>query len=318
MKTIIMLAIFTLGMAAKAGPSTSGGGFAVVCRDSNSNTILSAELLDIYEARTVHGFEIMKESGDEVRDYIRSVKNGYRLQGYHPPISDEEIAHNLKKFYDIAEFLPMDEKLPNLDDLGSTVKAPEGCAIEPVAIFYDSENVVTIDKQIMDAMNSLSRAALITHEIQYHYFRSLDVDPDTNSLEARLTTATSFALNLNPAKLGIPTNLKSITQFHHCEVNGNSTSCTQSTDYFLRPVGFDENGRQLSRLQFTSLAGRPLLTMTTVDIPDLVNYGDIYQIQSKQLLGWTAQVAQDKTRFGGFAVKLVIRRGLTVMAEVSL
>jgi hypothetical protein len=218
MRALLSLRFFAtiaaiLPLTALAGPSTSGGGFAVVCRNS-TGVIESAEILDLFEARTVHKFELMKSSGDELRDYVRAVSNGYRLQGYNPPISDQEMIDNVEKFRKIMTWLPEDEKLPNLDDLGLSISVPVGCKIEPLAIFYDNQNIVVIDKAIWTAMDSLSQSALVLHEIYYHAFRQLEIDPDVNSIEARLITASDCRFDSRG--------------FSNCQPN---ESCSESTTY---------------------------------------------------------------------------------------
>lgn len=324
MKRIVYLNLFIvfglmISMEVKAsGPSTSGGGFSVVCR-SGTNQIVSAELLDLYEARTVYGFELMKSSGNLMRDYVRAVKNGYRLQGSHPDITEQEMIENVEKFQKISIWLSEDEKLPNLDDLGLKISVPFGCKIEPLAIFYDLENIVVIDREIWNAMDFLSKSALVIHEIYYRYYRHLTIDPDINSLEARLITASDFSTNLVPVRSGIPLKSSYGEILDACHFNeGNGTSCSELTTYHIFSIDSDSNERQNLRIQFTALAGRPLISQTTVDLPQRVNFGDVFPIKSRQLIGWTAEVTQDKTRFDGTAIRLLIKRGKITMAEIPL
>ncbi len=324
MKCIVYLNLFMalglmISMEVKAsGPSTSGGGFAFVCRNG-TDQIVSSELLDLYEARTVYGFELMKSSGNVMRDYVRAVKNGYRLQGSHPHITEQEMIENVEKFQKITIWLSEDEKLPNLDDLGLKISVPLGCKIEPLAIFYDLENIVVIDREIWNVMDSLSKSALVIHEIYYRYYRHLTIDPDTNSLEARLITASDFSTNLVPVRSGIPLKSSYGELLDACHFNqGYETSCSELTTYHIFSTDNDSDERQNLRIQFTSLAGRPLISQTTVDLPQRVNFGDIFPLKSRQLIGWTAEVTQDKTRFDGTAIRLLIKRGKITMAEIPL
>jgi hypothetical protein len=307
-----------MSLTAWAGPSTSGGGFAVVCRNS-VDKIESAELLDLYEARTVYNFELMKSSGDEQRDYVRAVSNGYRLRGSNPPVTEHEILEHLQRFRKLIAWLPEDEKLPNLHDLGSTINIPSGCKIEPLAVFYDSQDVVLIDKEIWTALDSLSRSALVLHEVNYHYFRHLEINPDVDSLDARVFSASNFSTNLVPVQSGIPANSQIRQIWGDCHTfDEGSTTCTESTTYHIFSNGQDSPDKRNLRVQFTFLAGRPLLSQTTVDLPRWVNPGDTFEINSRQLKGWTAEVIADKTRFDGTGVKLLIKRGQSIMVEIAL
>lgn len=316
---LIISLILIIASLAEAGPSTSGGGFAIVCRNTHK-VIQSAELIDLYEARHLHGFQLFEPSGNTLKDYARAIKNGYRHQGYNPPISDEELSKNAIKFMNIVQWLPKDEKLPNLNDLGETIKVPEGCFIESLAVFYDNQNVVSIDQEIWESLNSLSQAALIIHEINYHYMRQMALSPDTNSSEVRVMVATDFAINLSTAITGVPANLKLQSIYHECKVaSRNPMICgAQSTSFYQVPLSPNDQGAPQFRFQFTHLAGRPLKVLTTLEIPQTVNFGDIYPIKSRQLIGWTAEIAKDSTRSNGIAIKLLIRRGTQLILELPL
>jgi hypothetical protein len=316
MKLHLTILSLMFSVSAWAGPSTSGGGFAVVCRDGNQK-IKTAELLDLYEAKHLHGFELINSSGDEVKDYLRSVKNGYRLQGYNPPVTDDEIKKNRQNFYNIVNWIPSDEQLPNLNDIGKTVAVPAGCKIEPLAIFYDTQGVVSIDKSIWETLDTLSRAALITHEITYNYFRSMKLAADTTSEESRTLTAMNFSKNITPVKSGLPPGLKENSIFHSCMKTGEfSRSCDQPSEYYIFDGAVDETGNPLLRVQFTYLAGRPLIALTVLDLPHAVSFGQVFKVQSQQLHGWTAEVAQDTT--SAYGIKLVIKRDNIFITELPL
>ena len=83
------------------------------------------------------------------------------------------------------------------------------------------------------------------------------------------------------------------------------------------PLPADGNNKPQFRFQFTFLAGRYLKSITTLDIPQFLNYGDVYKIKSAQLQNWTAEIAADKSR-GDIAIKILIKRGEQLILELPL
>lgn len=318
MKKSVLLGVLVSSTMTWAGPSTSGGGFAVVCRDSESR-IKSSELLDLYEGRVLYGFELMPASGDMVKDYVRSVKNGYRHQGAPSPLSESEISQNVDNFMRIAEFLSVDEKLPNLADHNSSVALPESCKLEPLAIFYDEQEVIAIDGEIWNSLDSLSRAALVTHESVYRDFRRVKVAPDLNSVEARTFTASDFAINLGSVTDGLPSDAKYV----QTNCSDRIPLCAETTFAYKISGKVLNDSQLMMRLQFLQLAGRPLKTLTVIDVPKEIYNGQILPVRSKQLVGWTAEVVQKEFPLDGghvkvVRVKLVIRRGSVTMFEIAI
>jgi hypothetical protein len=316
MKTkALVFTVIAMAIEVFAGPSTSGGGFAVVCRNAK-NQIQAAELLDIFEARITYEHQLFESSGDALRDYVRAVNNGYRLQGYNPPASETESRQYAINFMNHVQWLPRDEKLPNLLDTGATGNIPEGCALEPLAVFYDYQKQIIMDQEIWEKLDSRSQAGLIIHEMTYWYLRQMALNPDANSQEARLMTATNFTLSAVPARSGLPPNAVSSIKFHDCQkVGEDSTSCTQATEYYNVNFTSQMDHSTGVRLQFTYLAGRPLKTKTTLDLPLDLKVGDVYPIHSQELLGWTAEVVNGPRPTAG-SLELVIRRGNEIMVVI--
>ena len=317
MKKIIFLFLLISRGFVFAGPSTSGGGFAVVCRGLRG-VIQSAKLIDLYEAQTKYGYQLMPASGDFAHDYVRAARNIYRLQGYNPPVTDDEIKTRLGDFMKIVQWVPPGEKLPNLNDLGGQIAVPKGCDLEPLAIFYDRQNIVSIDKEIWDSLDSQSQAGLIVHELGYHYMRQMAVNPDTNSKDVRLFSASYFAQNLIPVQSGIPSNAKVESRFHKCnKTSPTSSSCEQATTYHRFNMTTN-NGKNYHRIQFTFLAGRPLASITILDLPMFVSQGEVFPIRSAQLIGWMAEVVKEQSASGQGSTKLLIKRGQELMVELPL
>jgi hypothetical protein len=157
MKRISCLAsaLLSFSLCASAGPSTSGGnGYAVICR-STSGGILSAELLDLYEATYRYHLNLLPSFGNLADDYARSTP------GPNPRAE-------LRRFLQILHFARPGQSVPALNDIGDTIAIPAGCGLEPAAFFSDSADRVLVDPQIWEALNSLNQAALVSHELLYH------------------------------------------------------------------------------------------------------------------------------------------------------
>lgn|GEM_PF-4245147 len=110
--------------------------------------------------------------------------------------------------------------MPNLHDTGETIPIPNQCHLEPVAIYYDRNDKVDIDRSIWEAWDSQSKAALVTHELIYNYLRGLSLNPSTNSEEARVLTASWFSTNLTPVNSGVPTSAERRVFFAKIVDNG--------------------------------------------------------------------------------------------------
>ncbi|MDG0817189.1 hypothetical protein [Bdellovibrio svalbardensis] len=314
MKSQVLLASLLLCSSSwgLVGPSTSGGGNAVVCRNQEGK-IQAAEVLDLYEARQELGFDIMPSTGDVFRDYTRAVKNGYRLQGVVTPASEQEIRDNLTRFENRVKWLPKDEKLPNVGDIGSVISVPENCSIEQLAIYYDGTDQVEISQEIWFSLDSLSKAALINHEVVYKFLRTLPEKADVTSHDARITNAASFANNVVPVKRGISSSSQVSVA---CENFRGDGSCISPT-IFYKALLQNTDGSGSLKLQFTALAGRPLMSETTLTIPLSVTENSVYPIVSQQLRGWSAKIVRDSSR-GPWAVKALIFKGTLQITEVAL
>ena len=256
----LLVYITCLGLlsgTAMAGPSSSGGGFAVVCRGSDQK-IVTAETLDLFEARTTYGFELMPSSGNLEDDYFAAVANTYKLQGYSQKVDKNECMRSVSSFMKIARFTKPGEALPATADLGQHAPPPSGCAIEQAAVFDDLRQSVHIDSEIWSSLPSQSQAALVEHELAYSYARKLD---ENNSESSRSFVAHVFSAN-GPigANAGAPKNAR--LEF--------SYPLSQAPDQPQRLSSFyvyDSGGSTI--MQFTSLAGMPLVAKSSALLPNM-------------------------------------------------
>jgi len=243
------------------GPITSGGGDAVVCRDKNK-IIIRAILLDIYEATNRYNLILMQSTGLLEEDYIRSVENTYKLQGFEQAFSEFEAKQSLNRFFKIVHYTFPGEKLPDIPDAGESVPLPEGCVLEQVAIFDDVGNYIKIDHEIWTAFDSLNKAALISHEFFYKYERGFNekTSEGTRSTVAHVYSAQGMLLS---AKDSIPDDSPLCMA---SDLNGGEIYLQEKTSAFYVYGDILDGGYPKITLQFTHLMGKPIVKKATVDI----------------------------------------------------
>lgn len=280
-----------LAHSAQAGVSSSGGGFAVVCRNS-SNRITSAELLDLFEARLIQGLKPAPATGDLAKDFEASVRRTYTLQLGEPEVvkSWPTLSQyaKIEPFLDHVIWIQNDSDLPQINDLGSTAALSflqSGCQIEQIALMQDPADQIFIRQDVWKAFDTANQAALIQHESFYKMSRNYVLVPDKTSEPIRKLVGLIFSVDhLEGVIDGMPTGCKMKTTFH--DLNGNRTGRWDSTSYCQFETGTLINGIPVTRLQFADLGGRPALTKSFVDIPQRLNFSDKFYIQGRQFQGW--------------------------------
>lgn len=178
---LVTLGILFVSTTSWAGSWSSGGGNAVVCQNPQGQ-IISAELLDLYEGRVVHGLSYQTSTSPYLKQAVEAAK----------AISNKDISFSLvdlvPKMADQFQFLPSDTGLQPLEDSFQIV-VPKGCQITQTAR-YESNNVVYIDSDIWAVMNEQNKAALLLHETLYW---SLRVYGEKTSVRTRAAVAHAFA-----------------------------------------------------------------------------------------------------------------------------
>jgi len=247
-----------------AGPSSSGGGSAVVCRNPDGK-IYYSELLDLFEARAVIGLKLPAASGSIYTDYRRSVENTHRLQG-HPDLADkivEQSDENLRRFFDIVRMTQPGERLPRLDDVGEHPRLSPNCGLEQLAIFHDTEPaVVEIDTEIWETLDSLNRAALVTHELFYQWDR---INKEPTSEGTRSLVAHVYAeKGAVPNSHGVPEGATSCYAHNPKAANPGSSITLFHAFSVNTPEGTG------TRLQFYSYSARAAIVKTVADLPGIL------------------------------------------------
>lgn len=192
----IFIAILTLFFCGRlfAGAVSGGGGKAIVCRNE-SNQILSAELLDIYEAKLLWGHSI-KESTDSYQEQVETA-----LQVL-PTSNRGQIVKYLNIVQNRMKFLPEGTALSPVND-AILIAFPKNCTAEQLAN-YISDQIILIDSEIWNELNATNKAALIMHEAVYASDRSLGSTTDSRRARRIVGQLFSTETNLEPIDENLP------------------------------------------------------------------------------------------------------------------
>ncbi len=189
---------FSLSKSHALGVGSSGGGRAYVCREP-SGKIVTAQLYDLFEAQK-SGYILKTPLADLDQEYTRYLKVLWTLAGYSrmPGATEVDDFHNaLEKI----QFEP--EVLPIVDDLGTYTRSQMmSCDLEQAAIYFDSTDVLRINQDIWNGMDSLNKVALYAHETIYRTYRRSGENSSKNvrKLVGRLFAAAP----LPPTLAGVP------------------------------------------------------------------------------------------------------------------
>lgn len=166
-----------LGQHAWAGVVHGGGGVAVVCRDQQ-NKIKSAELLDLFEARA-RGLKLIPDNS-LASNYGRFMRRWIEFNGGTPAQESETLIYNRLNDILMKAFITSPgQKLPFTGDF-TTGPIPKDCSFEQLAVFRDEVILLFIDREIWNALDQQSRAALLAHEIVYRNDRAVYGYSDSN------------------------------------------------------------------------------------------------------------------------------------------
>lgn len=197
MKSIYVALLLFATNAFAVGVDTSGGGRGVVCRTANGR-IQSAELLDLWEARTIFRRNIAESKqpvAAQVASAFARLQNAFYFYSSSP--SGKVLLEQLQPYADI--FLKPSDKLVRLHGtkLNDTPDAdeaavPANCNVEQIVNFMDSPTtpIVLVNQDIVDRLSPTSQAALIVHEAFYAFMRFFS---EPNSMRVRRAVGYVFA-----------------------------------------------------------------------------------------------------------------------------
>lgn len=174
---VLMIMLSTVCYAGDKG----NGGLSIVCRNE-TNEIVSAELLDIYEGRVLAGRtyqakESMRFYFDQALERISAVPGFAKI-----------IKEKLEHVQISMSFIPHGNVLLPTDD-AKPVVTKRGCTLEQLANFTH-EGDIYVSIEIFEKLDNLNKAALLIHEAVYAARREFG---DTDSLKSRKVVAELFA-----------------------------------------------------------------------------------------------------------------------------
>lgn len=213
MKKLLILMMLVSGLSfAKEG---GNGGGAFVCRN-NSGEIISAELVDLYEANAQYGLNVKKSSRLTLDEQIDLAS--FRIRNASSEFYSNLEPH-LVKIREIIQVVA-NAKLENTNDFDILI-SPKSCQggkvkFEQLAN-YTNEGQLIIDKEIWSILPTTDKAALYLHESIYSLLRT--EDKVVTSRRARQITAYAFS---NPSKSSFEELLGSaiISGVYKCESPG--------------------------------------------------------------------------------------------------
>jgi len=167
------------------------GGDAIVCRDKSTEAIVSAEILDVYEARVIHNAEITVDPSQSTDDILNTIIGKIRLK---ETVSADRIQSYVDTFFEEAKFLN-DIELEDINDSAHII-IPRGCKVEQVAVHNKpsefNPNRYTVNNNIWNSLDNLNKAALVLHEVLYRIARESLSIRDSRLIRLSMASLLSF------------------------------------------------------------------------------------------------------------------------------
>ncbi|WPU63496.1 hypothetical protein [Peredibacter starrii] len=233
MKNIFLIAgLLALSLNSFASGEKGNGGYSVVCRDEN-NFILSAELLDIYEGKTIYKLEYPTAGENFAVDTLLTVAK-YKMKE-HTTFSSK-LEKELALVDQNMLFIPLGNELESTDDAFPVIKR-RGCKFEQLANYTD-EGELIVSQEIYDELDNVNKAAFRLHEAIYSLRRKSRGD-ETSEATRRLT-AHIMAKNGNQKTIDRLTNesmFQPDVKKLPCGLRGTIEERIESCSYQARPVG---------------------------------------------------------------------------------
>lgn len=161
---ILSFSILLTSAALAGGREAGNGGNAIVCRDANQK-IISAELLDFYEAKTLRNAQFSSLQNSKSRDevFAEFLK---RLRQFSPYRANKFEA-DLDSFFYRALLLEGQDLTPINDSFH--ISFPKNCAVEQLATqkdpVFEEDYTFFINADIWAKLSPFDQAGLMTHEL---------------------------------------------------------------------------------------------------------------------------------------------------------
>lgn len=167
-----------------AGPITSGGGNAVLCKNPQGEFV-SAELFDLFEGAAIYNYSPVK-SNDAYQAQARAF-----AKKLSDSMNEDFFTLEMERLISEMKLLPANASLNPVKDNDSVVK-PANCEVYQAAVYQPNQKVY-FDSKIWNWMDETNKAALLSHEVLYAYLRRSN--GVTNSIRARQYVSYLFAGN---------------------------------------------------------------------------------------------------------------------------
>lgn len=162
---VISIIVLIFAQFSNAGKE-SGGGNAVVCKNPQGQ-LISAEVFDLWEGRSLHGY-FPSISPDDYKMQARAMAQKLKTA----TVYENFFLTETERIINEVRFLSPDAELVPIRDGDSIIK-PKNCDVFQTAV-YQPNGRVYFDSNIWNLLNETNRAALITHEVLYAFLRSAD------------------------------------------------------------------------------------------------------------------------------------------------
>jgi hypothetical protein len=250
----VLAMIFSIfsSSSALSGVDSSGGGNAVVCRNSEGQ-IISAEVLDLFEARVLFGRTLVPTQSTAV-DHARAMVEKLQAQNINAFLSFRDVY--FEPVITKAKVLPPGLELTPIND-SFPPAIPKGCKVEQLAA-YQSDGGLYINGDIWPALDELNKAALYVHEAMYQFLRYHGKAKD--SMRARKIVGLAFSdFRFSPIELVDSAG----------RIPPNSLRCIDKHNQIFLYIFTEGN---LARLSFVVLLGQPVIDLTTMEAdPQILN-----------------------------------------------
>jgi hypothetical protein len=160
---LVLIGLLFASPSYAAGVGSSGGGLAVVCRDSYGS-ITGAELLDLYEGTTRDHLTLVSPLNSLEAEYLYFTQELRHAAGDPRPVDQSVIDEFNELINGSLNFLPQGQHLVPACALGPTIPAPPMCDIEQLADYNDQTNVIDVDSEIWSALDYVNQGAFLAHE----------------------------------------------------------------------------------------------------------------------------------------------------------
>jgi hypothetical protein len=257
-----ILATFALGWAAFAqagGVGTTGGGYAVVCRDLDK-TITSATVLDLYEAMHRDHLTLLEPAGTLIAEYERFLNRLRRSVDDPRPFSKEDHDQFIGELETNYTFLPSGTVLTPTGDTGSVSPIEEGCGLEQLAVYDDGSDQIFVNTDIWVHLDSVNRMALVGHEQVYHTYRLAGAK---TSFNARRVIGEMLTTTPPPrVREGVPA--------ANAQLECWASIRSQDQSYFIFHAYENPDKKGESIWQFVRVNGLDTLSLTRIQVPFVV------------------------------------------------